>query len=319
MLVENQIVLVRWHGTNRQYYIDKGYTFTKIRDTFDVKVEDLQKGSNVKVKVKCDYCGKVFEKSYSNYVEQHDDKRGDACRDCSSLKLKDVFMDKYGVSNPNKISDVREKIEKTNLERYGVKNPSELEEIKEKRKQTFIEKYGVEHPSLSKEINDKRKQYFIDKYGVENPFQSEDVKEKIKQSFIDKYGVENPSQAQEIKEKVTAVLLEHGHVYTSKPQIELNNTLINLYGESILNYRCGKYALDSMIVVDGIKIDVEYDGSYWHSKSKERDEERNNFVVSKGFKVLRFVCDREIPSNDIIISSVNELINSNKNILIVTL
>lgn len=46
--------MVRWHGKNQKFYKNKGYNFTKFGELFEVKVEDLQQGSNVYVEVKCD-------------------------------------------------------------------------------------------------------------------------------------------------------------------------------------------------------------------------------------------------------------------------
>jgi len=53
MLITEKVT-IKWHGRYREYYKNKGYIFTKFKDEFDVKVEDLQDGSNVKVKVNCD-------------------------------------------------------------------------------------------------------------------------------------------------------------------------------------------------------------------------------------------------------------------------
>ena len=44
------------------YYKNKGYIFNS-GEEIEVKVEDLPKSSRVKVKVKCDYCPKSFEKT----------------------------------------------------------------------------------------------------------------------------------------------------------------------------------------------------------------------------------------------------------------
>ena len=55
-------------SSNKQYYIDKGYTFptyinkngveyTKRGTKIPVKVSDLPQGSNVIVTIKCDICG----------------------------------------------------------------------------------------------------------------------------------------------------------------------------------------------------------------------------------------------------------------------
>lgn len=41
---------------------------------------------------------------------------------CNADKIAQTFLKKYGVSNPNKLKAVRDKIEQTNIERYGFKH-----------------------------------------------------------------------------------------------------------------------------------------------------------------------------------------------------
>ena len=56
-----------WHGSNKNWYIDHGYKFTKIRDKFSVKVKDLPLCSDKKVVVNCDICGKESLVRYCDY------------------------------------------------------------------------------------------------------------------------------------------------------------------------------------------------------------------------------------------------------------
>ena len=60
MIIRPQIVKTRWSNSNKEHLISKGYKFTKIRQEVDINVDDLSKGSGVKVNVECDYCGKVL-------------------------------------------------------------------------------------------------------------------------------------------------------------------------------------------------------------------------------------------------------------------
>ena len=60
-------VMVKWNGKTKRHYEDLGYLYTRIGDEFEVKIEDLTKGSNVKVKCKCDGCGKDLFWSYNDY------------------------------------------------------------------------------------------------------------------------------------------------------------------------------------------------------------------------------------------------------------
>ena len=59
------------HIKNKKHYINKGYPFTNYGDKFIAKVEDLSNGCLAMVKVKCDYCGEVFSKTF----HQHNSRR----------------------------------------------------------------------------------------------------------------------------------------------------------------------------------------------------------------------------------------------------
>jgi hypothetical protein len=91
---------VTWNRNNKKYYINKGYTFTNMRDRFMVKIEDISTGVSTKVEVRCDNkdCDKpdsyfVDIMNYRKYVKE-DGKY--YCRKCA-MKL-------YGVENARKTS-----------------------------------------------------------------------------------------------------------------------------------------------------------------------------------------------------------------------
>lgn len=80
-------VRITWNGKNKKYYELKGYVFTKIGDEFEVKIEDLAKGSHIKVEVKCDckdcentYLSLIEYRSYLRYLKE-DEKY--YCQKCS--------------------------------------------------------------------------------------------------------------------------------------------------------------------------------------------------------------------------------------------
>lgn len=91
-------VTVKWCSRTKYHYIDKGYNFTKIGDTFTANINDVTHGSDVMVDVRCDYCGKTYQTKYSTYLKTS--KNGtNACKKCSPLKVKETCMEKYGVEN----------------------------------------------------------------------------------------------------------------------------------------------------------------------------------------------------------------------------
>ena len=58
---------VKWVGKNKKHYEELGYKYTKMGDEFEVKVEDLPKGSSVKVDCICDNCKCNMHITYDNY------------------------------------------------------------------------------------------------------------------------------------------------------------------------------------------------------------------------------------------------------------
>ena len=146
-------------------------------------------------------------------------------------KSKQTFLRKYGVTNPNKCSSVRNKIKQTNLEKYGVEYALQLPDVIEKRINTNLEKYGVENvrqsPIIKNKIKltklerygnenynniNKSKQTNLKKYGFKYAAQVPEFKEKNKKTCLEKYGVEYALQVPEIREKIKQTCLEKYNV-----------------------------------------------------------------------------------------------------------
>jgi len=121
------------------------------------------------VLLRCDVCSNeftrykshVFKKSNENKQKFHFcpgtglGKRsgGSNCKKIAmksggmlSIKIQDMFIEKYGVKRPLQLPSSVLKCRKTNIERYGVDNPRKRPDIKEKIEQTNLKKYGVKNP-----------------------------------------------------------------------------------------------------------------------------------------------------------------------------
>jgi len=120
----DKVVKIKWNQKNIKHFESKGYTFTKFGDKFIVYVDELMRNSKIRVNVKCDYCGKIFEKTYLKYMNGKNNSvvNTDCCIDCVSLKRKDVFLLLYGEDNPQKIKHIRDKTKQTIINKYGVDN-----------------------------------------------------------------------------------------------------------------------------------------------------------------------------------------------------
>lgn len=182
LLLVTKYVEMKWNSKNKKYYESLGYKYTKMKDSFMIKTEDLCKGSNIEVEVQCDYCGKIFKVQWYHRVSSIKNINKDCCSDkkCTGEKAGDVLEYKYGKRNASQIEDFKNKAKKTNIEKYGFENVFQNENIKEKSKKTMIEKYGVEYNMQSEEIKEKAKKTCLKKYGVDNFSKTKEFKESIR-------------------------------------------------------------------------------------------------------------------------------------------
>ena len=245
MIIQNQIVIQKWNNKSKKYYEQKGYKFTKRGDSFEIKVEDLLKTSKVNVKVKCDYCGKEIEKPYR--IAINDFKH--SCKRCSSKKVKDSNIMKYGVLNTSQLESVKEKTRQTCFKKYGVSHPLKNESVKNKLKNTNIEKYGNNCAMNSIEIKEKIKENNIKKYGVEYYTQTDEFKEKYKETSLKKYGVDHPFKSEIVKEKIKNTFLnKYGINHNMKSKLGYET-----YKKSIIE----KYNVDNISKNDLIKSKIK--------------------------------------------------------------
>lgn len=82
MLLTN-VVKTTWHPKTKKWYESKGYIFTKMRDFFEINTIDLINGSNIKVKVKCDNCGKIYFTQWYYYNKQFLEYKKTSCKVCA--------------------------------------------------------------------------------------------------------------------------------------------------------------------------------------------------------------------------------------------
>lgn len=163
-------VMIKWNSKIKKHYVDLGYEFTKMKDSFEVNVCDLTNGSAVIVDVECDYCKNIYQKHWCNYILENKKSfvHKDCCKLCTKKKVQESLMIKYGVLNVIFLDEVKKKIKETNLEKYGCENPFANESIKNKIINTNIKKYGTKSPMQNPEICEKATQTCFEKYGVKS-------------------------------------------------------------------------------------------------------------------------------------------------------
>ena len=250
-------------------------------------------------------------------------------------KVKSTNLKRYGCEYASSSSEIRKKIVSTNLEKYGVENVFANEEIKDKIKETIREKYGCDSIMQSVEIRKKISQTNLEKYGVENVFANKKVQEKIKNTTLEKYGVLSPAKSKQVQEKIRNTMLErygveysmqsdellvkakktfykNNSIATSAQQKEIYKILANIFIDEYIqiNYPYSRCSLDIALFIDDKKIDIEYDGWYWH-QNKKKDRARDEFLKSNGWRILRIKGSYKIPTEEQLKEAIGRIINNN--------
>ena len=133
----------------------------------------------------------------------------------SAEKVKEYWINHYGVDNPAKVDFVKRKMKETNLKKYGFNCPPKSEVVKEKTKQTCLKRYGVEYTGQIEEAKEKSKKTCLEKYGSEYYIGSKDCLEKTVGFSKQNYNVDWFTKSEEIKNKAKETMLKrYGVEYT---------------------------------------------------------------------------------------------------------
>lgn len=180
-----------------------------------------------------------------------------------------------------------------------------------KNKKTSIIKYGVDHFLKSPEVIEKREQTNIEKYGGKSPTCDKEVIIKTKQTNLKRYGFECALSSPNIREKRNKTLVKNGTCMTSSQQIDLHKMMQERYPKAILNYPYGRCIFDIALILEekDIKIDIEYDGWYWH-QDQQKDRRRNYYNIRRGWKVLRVKSGEKLPTKEELFEAIDYLINT---------
>ena len=75
-----------------------------------MRISDLQRYSEVNVKVKCDYCGYEFTQTYSHYIDSLKHIHKSACKNCVGLKCAEITLNKRRNNLYDKLISLCDKI-----------------------------------------------------------------------------------------------------------------------------------------------------------------------------------------------------------------
>lgn len=207
-MILDKKVKVKINSKNINYFKKLGFE-SKIKDTIEINIEQLLKGSATKINVQCDICNTKKNISYKDYIKNI--SSGDYA--CSSKCASD-------------------KKRKNLIKKFGVDNVSKLDEIKKKKKNTCLIKYGNESYN---NIN-KIKKTNIDKYGVDNIAKLNSTKEKVKKTNKIKFGYDYYTMKPDYKQEFNKICLKNfGATNYTKSKIFQQNVIDNIKEKFNLN------------------------------------------------------------------------------------
>lgn len=176
-------------------------------------------------------------------------------------KMQLVYEDKYGpgITNPSQLEIVKQKKAQTAMAHYGVDNPSRSAVIKQKKVDTCLKNHGVINPYCRPDNVQKRRDVCMERYGVPTPLQCPDVLARSN-------GPEGIARRFETMRK-------NGNVWKSGPEDHVARLFVDAFGAG---------AVERHVNVNGWSIDfyvvpldryVQFDGTFWHGKTFDDDDE----------------------------------------------
>lgn len=275
-------------GRNLKYLKSLGYN-VNVGDNIEIDVNHLKKNSKVKIRVKCDICGK--EKELSNYAYNKNLKYNIYCCSikCSQEKIEQTNKIKYNCKRPIQNKDIRNKLENTNKIKYNNKIASKSDEVKLKIKDKvnkFIEENKEKHNYYVNKSVKKRKENTLEKYKKLNIISLNNGIYQIKCEKNHIY-------------EISTNLLYLRTKYQTEPcticndicsgvsgyEIQVRKYIESVYNKDII-FNSKKiikpYELD--IFLPNLNIAFEFNGKYWHDK-KDKNYHYNKSKLS---------CDKNI-------------------------
>ena len=212
-------------------------------------------------------------------------------------KIKETNIKKYGVEYPIQCENIKKKCKENNLKKYGTEIPFQSDCVKEKIKNTIQQKYGVEWPMQSDIIKQHLKNNSIKKYGHKSFHTNEAWNTILK--FSDKVvPLFDKSKFNGLNQKYKWKCVKCGNefetIYGITTFIDKDferlprclNCYPYLYGYSNLEKElvdfCKQYfpnlkennrqlikPLELDIVIEELKLCLEFNGNFYHSVQKD--------------------------------------------------
>jgi hypothetical protein len=336
-MIISKFVKIKINGRIINYYKNKG---CKVEDEYIiVDIDKLKKGSNSKIRVKCDVCGDEKETTYKLYNKNIEKYNIYTCSNkCAQVKNKITSLDRYGVEHYSKTKEyINRVVEKNNI-KYGKdfytqteeyndimdfsyrKNKEFQDKNKKNRILTNNKKYGVDYYQMSDDyklkkddiINKYKKTIelkILDKYKENLLFVNDNNNytffcERGNHEFnINRYLLKNRKK---INTEICTICNPINSSSSSGYEKQLQEFIKNNYkGNISFNDRSFGKELD--IYIPELKLSFEFNGLYWHNEINKPNNyhlEKTELCEEKGIQLIHIYEDDWIYKLDIVKSMI---------------
>jgi hypothetical protein len=196
----------------RRFYFEKNFPELLLKiDEFNkkYKIDNFSEllyryHNDLTMTIKCKICNKKpkfisFNKGFNKYCSRKctmSDKEIINKRNKKSLKTN---LERWGVDNPMKVDEIKNKVKKTNLERWGVEHYTQTDEYKDRIIEKNQEKWGVDWYQQSDEFKNKSIKSYLERYGETHHMKNKKFLEKVKEENINRWGVDNFTKTKSFK------------------------------------------------------------------------------------------------------------------------
>jgi len=314
---------------NRTYLIDELDDI--IKDDL-LLPQKIHKYLNPDINIKCD-CGKM--KKWKSFKYGWTKTCGDI--DCIKKSKTETKIEKYGVDNPMKNINIKNKLKETVLKKYGFTSASKNEKVKEKIKNKLNNR-PIEEKKITtikkkenwKNKSDEEKNKIIIKRKKTNDNMSFEIKniikEKRKKTCNIKYNSDYAISSDEIRNKITDIFNDKFGGNSPFSDKKIKNKALETYKKNHIDYikiSIKKFDCDYISHIDKGNSNIEYtllckrnNAEFTIGYSNLRNRIISNLEISPYFRIIHGISNEEIQLHTFINKNYNgEIIKNSKSLI----
>lgn len=223
--------------------------------------------------------------------------------DIGKEKIKQSYINHFGVDNPSRSKEIRQKVEATNLAKFGTTCNLASEDTKKKREDTWKSKYGVDHPwknlSIRHRALESKNQYIFDYCQESDCSLVEDICKSYGyawvQSELYRYTFLIKGKALIKNQYISEIRDYQNSIGRSHIEQEIYEFVKSLDSSTVQNCRKIITPQELDIYVPTKKVAIEVNGLYWHSVNngmpKNYHLDKTEKCISLGIKLIHIFED----------------------------